>query len=104
MSDMRKLLYGLIICMPLVSIGAFACPDGKGDKRAERMVEKLKLNDEQADQFRDALQIKRENMRTFHEEQHEDMLKQLETFLTAEQVQEFQEIRERRIRHKKRHL
>ena len=101
---MKKLLYGLVICIPLVSISAFACPDGKGEKHADRMVEELELNDEQADQFRDALQTKRENMRTFLEEQHQEMLKQLETFLTAEQIQEFQDVLERRIQHKKRHL
>ncbi|MGI9227789.1 MAG: hypothetical protein ACR2PU_03255 [Gammaproteobacteria bacterium] len=101
---MKKLLYGLLVCIPLVSIAAFACPDGKGEKHADRMVEELELNDEQFDQFRDAMQTKCENMRAFHEEQHQEMLKQLETFLTAEQMQEFQEMRERRIQHKKRHL
>lgn len=101
---MKKLLYGLLVCIPLVSVAAFACPKDKGERHADRMVEKLELTDEQADQFRDVLQNKRESMRTFREERHQEMVKQLETFLTAEQMQGFQEMRERRMQHKKRHL
>ncbi len=101
---MKKLLYGLLICIPLISIAAFACPGGKHGKHVDRMIEKLELNDEQATQFRTVMQTKHEKMRAYHKEQYQETLSQLETFLTAEQLQEFQEMRTRRMQHKKREL
>ena len=98
---MKKLFYGLVICIPLIFSVANACPGGKHGDHVGRMIEKLDLNEEQAAQFREVMQVKRDKMRAYHNEQYQDTLKQLEVFLTAEQLQEFQEMREQKMHHKK---
>lgn len=97
---MKRLLFSLLVFLPLISTAAFACPGGKGG-HGDRMIKQLDLNAEQVVQFRGIMQAKRKKMHAFHEEQHNETLSQLNSVLTAEQMQEFQQLRERRMQRKK---
>lgn len=90
----------MFIFLSLISVAAFASPGGKCG-HGDRMIKQLDLNEEQAVQFREIMQTKRKKMRAFHEEQHNEPLNQLNSVLTAEQMEEFQQVREHRMQRKK---
>lgn len=103
-SNMKKLIFGLLVFIPIISLSAYACPGGKAEGHGDRIIKKLELNDEQATQFREIMQSKRENMRAFHDQQYQDTLEKLDAVLNEEQMEEFQEMRERRMQHKQQEL
>ena len=82
------------------AVSAFACPGDKGG-RMDRVIEKLDLNAEQADQFRAVMETKRESMKSYHEAQRTETLNQLQGILTDDQLQQFEEMTERRFHHRK---
>ena len=96
---MNKLFTGLLIATVLgVSAAtASACPSG----RIDQVVAKLELTTEQETKFREIMQAKRESMKSYREAQRAETLNQLKNVLTEEQLAEFEEMIERRFRHRK---
>lgn len=99
---MKKLIPSLVIAsvLGLGAATASACPGGKGGPNFERISEKLELTAEQEAQFREIMEAKREKMKSYFQEQRAETLNQLSTVLTDEQLAEFEEMSERRFRHK----
>lgn len=97
---MKKLFFGLFVCLLLISVAVFAYPEGECG-HGERMIEQLNLNEEQAVEFREIMQEKHEEMHAYRKTQHEEAIEQLYLVLTVEQMEEFKQINESRIQHKK---
>ena len=98
---MKKLIPSLVVAsvLALGAATASACPGDKGG-RMDRVVEKLELTTEQEAQFREIMEARRDEMKSYHEEQRANTLDQLSNVLTDEQLAEFEEMTERRFRHK----
>ena len=100
---MKKLLFGLLVCISLASVAVLSWAGHRGSEHTDCMIDKLELTEEQAAQFRDVMQENRKELLAFRETQREETLSQLETFMSAEQLQKFQEMREHKANHHKKH-
>jgi EF hand len=65
-------------------------PPGKGPK-LEKIVDDLNLTDEQLEKAREALKVHDQRMRKLIDEAHRDLLREMKTFLTAEQYATFKD-------------
>lgn len=98
---MKKIASVLLISGILATGIASACPGGKGEKMVDRMVNRLELSSEQETQFREIMTANIDQMKSFHEQRRTDTLNQLSNVLDTQQLAEFEEMTERRFRHKK---
>ena len=102
---MKKLIPSLLVATVL-GVGAVAtvsaCPgDGKQGKRLDRAVERLELTADQEAQFREVMLDMREDMKEYFQAQRDETIAELSTFLTEDQLAEFEEMSERRFGGKK---
>ena len=97
---MKKAASALLLTGLLATGIASACPGGKGEHGLNRMVDRLELTSKQETQFREIMTTSFEQMKSYHEQQRAETLKQLGSVLSAEQLTEFEEITERRFHHK----
>ena len=94
---MKKFLIPGVVALSLAAGGALAC--NKGEKRVQRLTEKLNLTEEQAAQVQEFFSEKRETMHAHREEQRAITLNQLSTVLSEEQLAEFEEMTFRKRHH-----
>ena len=99
---MKKLIPTLLI-ISVLGLGAAsvsARQGGEGGPHCDRISKKLELTTEQETQFRGIMKAKHESMKSYREEQRAKTLSQLSTVLTEEQLAKYEEMSERRFRHK----
>lgn len=85
-----------ILLIGILGIGAFsayASPDeGRAEKRLGRITQKLNLNEQQQQQFREVMKSHMEKRKAMREER----ISKINAILTTEQKEKFDQIREER--------